>query len=564
WALNHQSFVLFVMVVLAVLGVLSYQRLGQSEDPPFTFKVMVLRTNWPGASAREVEQQLTDKIEKKLQEAPHVDVIRSYSKPGESLAFVVLKDSTPASAVPDAWYQVRKKIGDIRQSLPAGVQGPFFNDEFGDTYGNLYALAGDGFGYAALKDNAERIRDWLLRVPDVAKVDLLGVQDEKIFIELSNVRLATLGVDPNQIIATLQNQNAVSAAGAFETASDKIYLRATGEFDKLDELANLSIRANGRLFRLGDIARVYRGYADPPQPKVRYQGRDVVAIAVSMAPGGDIIELGRHLTEVTQKIQSTLPVGLDLVQYSNQPSAVAKSIREFGRTLTEAIVIVLAVSLFSLGLRTGVVVALSIPLVLAATFLFMSIFDVGLHKISLGALILALGLLVDDAIIALEMMAIKMEQGWDRVRAASFTYSSTAMPMLTGTAVTVAGFLPIATAASSTGEYTRSIFQVNAIALSISWIAAVVFIPYLGYKLLPDLAAKHRAKLAAQGAKANAGGTGHADEHAVYDTAFYRRFRALVHACVRYRKSVLFITLGIFLASLVLFRFVVQQQFFPD
>ena len=569
WALNHQSFVLFVMIVLAVLGVLSYQRLGQSEDPPFTFKVMVIRSNWPGASAREVEQQLTDKIEKKLQEAPHVDVIRSYSKPGESLVFLVLKDSTPASAVPDAWYQVRKKIGDIRQSLPAGVQGPFFNDEFGDTYGNLYALAGDGFGYAALKDNAERIRDQLLRVPDVAKVDLLGVQDEKIFIELSNVRLATLGVDPNQIIATLQNQNAVSAAGAFETASDKIYLRATGEFDKLDELANLSIRANGRLFRLGDIARVYRGYADPPQPKVRYQGRDVVAIAVSMAPGGDIIELGRHLTEATQKIQSTLPVGLDLVQYSNQPSAVAKSIREFARTLTEAIVIVLAVSLFSLGLRTGIVVALSIPLVLAATFLFMAIFDVGLHKISLGALILALGLLVDDAIIAVEMMAIKMEQGWDRVRAASFTYSSTAMPMLTGTAVTVAGFLPIATAASSTGEYTRSIFQVNAIALSISWIAAVVLIPYLGYKLLPDLAARHRAKLAAQGTNVNATGinttgTGHVDEHAVYDSAFYRGFRALVERCVRYRKSVLFITLGIFLASLVLFRFVVQQQFFPD
>ena len=551
WALNHRGFVLFLMIVLAVLGVMSYQKLGQSEDPPFTFKVMVMRTNWPGASAREVEQQVTDKIEKTLQQAPHVDVIRSYSKPGESLVFLILKDSTPSSEVPEAWYQVRKKIGDMRQTLPAGIQGPFFNDEFGDTFGNLYALVGDGFDYAALKDRAEHIRNELLRVPDVAKVDLLGTQDEKIFVELSNVRLATLGVDPNQLVAILQGQNAVTAAGAFETATDKIFLRASSGFDTLDSLQNLSIRVNNRLFRLGDIAKVYRGYADPPQPKVRYMGKEVVAIAVSMTAGGDIIDLGRHLKQATKKIQDELPVGIDLVQYSNQPDAVAGSIREFVRTLAEAIVIVLAVSLFSLGLRTGIVVALSIPLVLAATFLFMAIFDVGLHKISLGALILALGLLVDDAIIAVEMMAIKMEQGWDRFRAASFAYTSTAMPMLSGTAVTVAGFLPIATAQSTTGEYTRSIFQVNAIALTVSWIAAVVFIPYLGYKLLPDLGAKR--------------GHVHTDESpSVYDSAFYRRFRALVEWCVAHRKTVLLVTLGAFVLSLGMFGSFVQQQFFPD
>lgn len=551
WALEHRGFVLFVMVVLAVLGVLSYQKLGQSEDPPFTFKVMVIRTNWPGASAREVELQLTDKIEKKLQETPHLDVLRSYSKPGESLVFFLMKDSAPPSEVPNVWYQVRKKVGDIRQTLPAGIQGPFFNDEFGDTFGNLYALVGDGFDYAALKQQADRIREELLRVPDVAKVDLLGVQDEKVFVELSNVRLATLGIDPNQLIATLQTQNAIAAAGAFETASDKIYLRATGGFESVEAIRDLSIRLGTRLFRLGDIARVYRGYVDPPQPKVRFQGKEVVALAVSMTAGGDIIELGRHLDAAAARLQGTLPVGIDLVSYSSQPRAVERSINEFIRTLAEAVVIVLAVSLFSLGLRTGIVVALSIPLVLAATFLFMNIFGVGLHKISLGALILALGLLVDDAIIAVEMMAIKMEQGWDRVKAASFAYTSTAMPMLSGTLVTVAGFLPIATAASATGEYTRSIFQVNAIALGVSWIAAVVFIPYLGYKLLPDLAKKHAGKAA------------HDDGgHDVYGTPFYRRFRQLVDRCVRYRKSVIAITIGLFVLSLAGFG-LVQQQFFP-
>jgi multidrug efflux pump len=581
WALGHRSLVLYAMLMIALFGVLAYTKLGQSEDPPFTFKVMVIRTAWPGATARQVEEQITDKLEKKLQEAPNVDVIRSYSKPGESFVFFQMKDSAPPSAVPETWYQVRKKIGDIRQTLPAGIQGPFFNDEFGDVYGNIYALTGEGFSYADLKKYGDRIRAELLRVPDVAKVEFFGEQDEKVYIELSNTRLATLGVDVQTIVDALATQNAIAPAGAFETPSDKIYLRTSGDFDSVEAVRETTIRANGRLFRLGDIARVSRGYADPPQPKMRFQGREALGVGVSMVKGGDIIELGANLDTAIERLRRDLPVGLELAQVTSQPQAVQRSVNEFVRSLAEAVIIVLAVSLASLGLRTGIVVALSIPLVLAATFLFMQIFGIGLHKISLGALILALGLLVDDAIIAVEMMATKLEQGWDRLRAASFAYSSTAMPMLTGTLVTVAGFLPIATAASTTGEYTRSIFQVTTIALLASWIAAVVFVPYLGYKLLPELAgsdgkpswlrrfvarlaARHSRRLGARLARpAHVEHASHADrERAIYETAFYRALRRVVHWCVVRRKTVLVVTVAIFALSMVGFRFV-QQQFFP-
>ena len=547
WALRHQALVRYIIVVLAVVGVLSYQKLSQSEDPPFTFKVMVVRTVWPGAAAREVEQQVTDRIEKKLQEVPHVDFIRSYSKPGESMVFFQAKDSTPPKAIPEVFYQVRKRVGDMRHTLPEAVQGPFFNDEFGDTFGNVYALTGDGFDPAALKHYADRIRDRLLRVPDVAKVELIGEQDQRIFVELSSTRLATLGIDLQTIVGALSAQNAVAAAGSFETASDRIYLRASGAFDSVAAVRELSIRAGGRLLRLGDIAEVKRGFADPPQPGMRFMGRDALGVGVSMVKGGDIIALGRHLEQEVAAVQKELPVGLELHQVANQPGAVSRSINEFVRSLAEAVTIVLVVSFFSLGFRTGLVVALSIPLVLALTFFFMHLFDIGLHKISLGSLILALGLLVDDAIIAVEMMAVKMEQGWNRLKAASFAYTSTAMPMLTGTLVTAAGFLPIATAASSTGEYTRAIFQVSVIALLISWLAAVVVIPYFGFKLLPDFHAQR----------------GQPAAHEVYDTAFYRRFRRIVTACVSYRKSVIVVTLLLFVAALLGFRFV-QQQFFPS
>ena len=566
WALGHRSLVLYAMLVLAVFGVLSYTKLGQSEDPPFTFKVMVIRTGWPGATARQVEEQITDKIEKKLQEAPNVDVIQSYSKPGESLVFFRMKDSAPPSAVPETWYQVRKKIGDIRNTLPAGITGPSFNDEFGDVYGNVYALTGEGFSYADLKKYADRIRSELLRVPDVAKVEFFGEQDEKVYIELSNTRLATLGVDAATIVNALATQNAIAPAGAFETPSDKIYLRTTGDFDSVDAVRETTIRANGRLFRLGDIARVQRGYADPPQPKMRFQGREAFGIGVAMVKGGDIIELGANLDREVDRLRKELPVGLELAQVTSQPQAVQRSVNEFVRSLAEAVIIVLAVSLLSLGWRTGIVVALTIPLVLAATFLFMRLGDIGLHKISLGALILSLGLLVDDAIIAVEMMATKMEQGWDRLRAASFAYTSTAMPMLSGTLVTVAGFLPIATAASTTGEYTRSIFQVTAIALAVSWVAAVVFVPYLGYKLLPDLA--HGAakpswfrRLLRRSAPVPAAPR-ERGEGAIYRTPFYNRLRSVIHWCVAHRTTVLVATVALFAASLLAFRFV-PQQFFP-
>jgi len=583
WALGHRSLVLYAMLAIALFGVLAYTKLGQSEDPPFTFKVMVIRTAWPGATARQVEEQITDKLEKKLQEAPNVDVIRSYSKPGESQIFFQMKDSAPPAAVPETWYQVRKKIGDIRHTLPAGIQGPFFNDEFGDVYGNIYALTGEGFSYADLKKYADRIRAELLRVPEVAKVEFFGEQDEKVYIELSNTRLATLGVDVQTIVNALATQNAIAPAGTFETPSDKIFLRTTGDFDSVEAIRETTIRANGRLFRLGDIARVQRGYVDPPQPKMRFQGKEAFGIGVSMVESGDIIELGASLDREIARLARELPVGLELAQVTSQPQAVQRSVNEFVRSLAEAVLIVLAVSLASLGLRTGFVVALAIPLVLAATFLFMQVFGIGLHKISLGALILALGLLVDDAIIAVEMMATKMEQGWDRLRAASFAYTSTAMPMLSGTLVTIAGFLPIATAASTTGEYTRSIFQVTTIALLASWIAAVVFVPFLGYKLLPDFAHQNGTpsrlrrllarvapslalpRIAGEGmggGLARSAGEGADRERAIYQTPFYRALRQLICWCVERRKTVILATAGLFALALLAFGSV-QQQFFP-
>ncbi|MEO8804059.1 MAG: efflux RND transporter permease subunit [Rudaea sp.] len=579
WALGNRPLLRYFIVIVAVLGVWSYLHLGQSEDPPFTFKVMVVQTQWPGATAQEMAEQVTDKIEKKLQELPQLDFLRSYSRPGESQVFVSIKDSLPAAQVSDVFYQVRKKIGDIRTTLPPDVVGPFFNDEFGDTFGNIYALSGDGYSDAQLRDYAERIKLQLLRVTDVAKVELIGRQDEKIYIEVSNSKLATLGVSFDQVQQVLQAQNAITAAGSFETASDRIYLRPSGAFDSVDSIRNIAIRANGRLFRLGDVAEVERGYADPAQPRMRYDGNNALGIAVSMRAGGDILELGRHLDRAVSHIRPTLPVGLELDRVADQPHAVARSVGEFIDTLALAVAIVLLVSFFSLGFRAGLVVALSIPLVLALTFAAMKFFDIGLNKISLGALVLALGLLVDDAIIAIEMMAIKMEQGMQRTKAAAFAYTSTAFPMLTGTLVTAAGFLPIATAQSGTGEYTRSIFQVVTIALLISWFAAVILIPYLGNALLPDPGAAHKpAGRVAAGVLAWRGRAMNllpsflrnqqpqaADSaaHDPYATTFYRRFRNLVAWCVEHRKTVIASTVLLFAFSLVGFRFV-QQQFFPE
>jgi multidrug efflux pump len=577
WGLNHQPLVLYLMLVLTAMGVYSYLQLGQSEDPPFTFKVMVVRAEWPGATAHEVAEQVTDKIETKLQELAELDVIRSYSRPGEALVFVLAHDHVPSRDIAALWYQVRKKIGDIAHTLPQGVIGPSFNDEFGDTYGNIFALVGEGFAHAELKRYAEAIRAELLRVPDVAKVSFFGEQPQRVFVELSNTRLAGLGLDLRDFADALAAQNAMRGAGFFETADERVWLRPSGAFDDLDALRDTVIRAGGRAIRLGDVAEVRRGDADPPRERMRFMGEEAFGIGVVMRAGGDIIALGRHLDEALAHIEAQLPLGLRFERVADQPRAVERSVGEFVKVLAEAVVIVMAVSLLSLGLRTGIVVLLIIPVVLAITFVFMHWFDIGLHKISLGALIIALGLLVDDAIIAVEMMATKMEQGWDRVRAASFAYVSTAMPMLSGTLVTAAGFLPIALAASATGEYTRSIFEVTVTALLVSWVAAVLFVPYLGYHLLPDFAKRNgrpaplaRAvgrvwpRLGRRLAERAAHAHEQHDEYAIYHTVFYTRFRALVTWCVVHRWLVIAATLAIFVASLAVFVRFVPQQFFPD
>lgn len=551
WALRNRQIVLYIMLLFAVVGALSYTKLGQSEDPPFTFKAMVIRTNWPGASAEEVSRQVTERIEKKLMETGEYERITSFSRPGESQVTFMARDSMRSSEIPELWYQVRKKISDIRHTLPPGIQGPFFNDEFGTTFGNIYALTGNGFDYAVLKDYADRLQLQLQRVKDVGKVELVGLQDEKIWIELSNTKLATLGLPLSAVQQALEAQNAVAAAGFFETASERIQLRVTGRFQSVEEIRDFPIRVADRTFRIADVAEVKRGFNDPPAPRMRFMGEDALGIAVSMKDGGDILVLGKALEDEFARLQQTLPLGMELRKVSDQPAAVKTGVGEFVKVLVEALVIVLAVSFFSLGLRTGLVVALVIPLVLAMTFAAMYYLGIGLHKISLGALVLGLGLLVDDAIIAVEMMAIKMEQGYDRFKAASFAWTSTAFPMLTGTLITAAGFLPIATAQSGTGEYTRSIFQVVAISLIASWIAAVMFVPYLGDKLLPDLAKLHAAKHG-----------GSAGGHDPYSTPFYRRVRATVQWCVRRRGIVILLTIALFVASVLLFRFV-PQQFFP-
>jgi multidrug efflux pump len=566
WALKHQVLVLYLMIMLIVAGMLAYSKLGQSEDPPFTFKVMLVRTSWPGASAIEVEQQVTDKIEKKLQETPHLDYTSSFSRPGESLIFVVIKDNTFSKDIPDIWYQVRKKVGDIRHTLPSSVQNVSFNDEFSDVYGTMYALTGDGYDNFALKEQAEIIRNELLKTPDVEKVDFFGEQEQRIYIEFSNAKLANIGLNSSQLINILQTQNTVVSAGTYDSPKERIRIEVSGRYQTLQDIRDTQFRVGNQDFKLSDVAKVYRGYVDPPQDTTRFNGQETLLLGVSMVQGGDVIHLGEALDNKITRIQNELPVGLTLKTVTSQSNIVAASVNDFVGSLIEALVIVLGVSLLSLGLRTGIVVAISIPVVLSATFLFMYLFDIGLHKISLGALILALGLLVDDAIIAVEMMSSKMEQGWDRIKAASFAFHSTAVPMLTGTMVTVAGFLPIATAASSTGEYTRSIFQVSAISLSLSWIAAVIFVPYLGYHLLPDYseAPKKPRLITWLKNRLNMKDEQQANHHHdIYNTKFYRAFRQVLLTCVRYRKTVILITVATFVLSVIGFG-KVQQQFFPD
>ena len=581
WALEHGALTRYLLLVLMVLGFASYFQLGQDEDPPFTFRAMVVRTYWPGATAQQVAEQVTDKLERTLQEVPFADKIRSYSKPGESQIIFQIKDSTRPAEVANTWYAVRKKIGDMRGTLPGGIQGPFFNDDFGDVYGVIYALESDGFNYAEVKSFADNVRQQLLRVPFVSKVELFGVQDEKVFIEISQKRLAQMGLDFNQVLAQLGQQNAIEAAGAVQTPLDVLQVRVQGQFEAVEQLRAMPIRgagygagtsAAGNQLQLGDIAEIKRGYVDPPGVKVHHQGKDVIALGVSMVKGGDIIALGKSLEALSVNVGKTLPAGIRLVNVQDQPKAVARSVNEFVGVLIEAVLIVLAVSFIALGfhkrphqgpgrlplwrryyidIRPGLVVGITIPLVLGMTFLAMNYFGIGLHKISLGSLIIALGLLVDDAIIAVEMMVRKMEEGYDKVRAATFAYEITAMPMLTGTLITAVGFLPIGLARSVTGEYTFAIFAVTVIALVLSWLVSVYFVPYLGTLLL-----KVPPHVQAAGA-----GDGH--PHEMFDSPFYNGFRRAVSWCVQYRWVTIGTTLLIF--ALGIFGMgKVQQQFFPD
>ncbi|MCO4892738.1 efflux RND transporter permease subunit [Cupriavidus sp. WGtm5] len=556
WALEHQPLTRYLLVVLLLGGLLAFFQLGQDEDPPFTFRVMVVQAFWPGATAEQIAVQVTDKIERQLQEVPYADKIRSFSKPGETTVIFQLKDTSPAKETAQVWYTVRKKIGDIQQTLPAGVRGPFFNDEFGDVYGTIYALSADGFNYKELREYADLVRQELLRVPSVAKVSLIGLQDEKVYIEFNQARFAQLGLDINAIADQISQQNNLTGSGVLVTPSDNLQVRLSGQFASVADLENLVLRGPNGIanIRLGDIAHVYRGYVDPTQQRMRFNGKDVIGLGISMQKGGDIIELGKNLRSAFERLRGQLPVGIEMDQVQDQPEAVQRSVGEFVRVLIEAVVIVLAVSFVSLGLHTrplrldvrpGLVVALTIPLVLAVTFLFMNIFGIGLHKISLGALIVALGLLVDDAIIAVEMMVRKLEEGFSKMEAATFAYTSTAMPMLTGTLITAAGFLPVGLARSTVGEYTFAIFAVTALALVLSWLAAVYFTPYLGYLLL-----KTR-------------GAGAGEAHEVFDTPFYARFRRLVDWCVTWRKLVIAITLVAFALGIYAFKFV-EKQFFPD
>lgn len=546
WAITHRALVLFMIVLLAGAGLYSYFNLGRAEDPSFTIKTMVVNVAWPGATATEMQKQVADKIEKKLQELPNLDRVESYSRPGVTFLQITLKDTTPPAQVKYLWYLVRKKVADIRGELPAGIVGPGFNDEYGDVYSVLYMLKADGLGMAELKATAEDIRQRLLRVPDVNKVDLIGERPEKIFIEFSHARLATLGVTPQQIFDSVTRQNAVAAAGAVDTSADRINIRVTGAFSGVEAIAAVPVEANGQIFRLGDIATVKRGYEDPPNFIVNDGGKPALGLGISMQDGANIIKLGENLKRAMAGIVAELPVGIEINQIADQPHIVDQSVTEFIRTFGEALAIVLFVSFLSLGWRTGIVVALSVPLVLAIVLIVMYSAGLDLHRITLGALIIALGLLVDDAIIAIEMMVVKMEQGIGRAKAATFAWTSTAFPMLTGTLVTAAGFLPVGFARSSSGEYAGGIFWVVGLALVASWFVAVVFTPYLGFKLLPEMK-KHGV---------------HGNPDAIYDTRVYRALRRVIEFCLRWRVTVVSLTLLMFIASIAGFG-LVQQQFFP-
>jgi multidrug efflux pump len=545
WAVRHQALTLFLIIATLIAGAASYMRLGRAEDPSFTIKLANVTAVWPGASAREMQDQVSDRIEKKLQELPYFDKVVTYTKPSFTAMQVIFKDTTPPAQVPWLFYLLRKKLEDLRADLPANLVGPDVNDEFGDVDSVLYMLTGEGADYAQLKQIAESMRQRLLKLPDVSKVNLYGVQDQRIYVEFSQAKLANLGVTPQAIFDSLARQNAVAASGVFETSANRIPVRISGALSGAAAVAETPVESGGRVFRLGDVAEVTAGFKDPPTWLVRHEGKPALAVGVVTAKGGNILTLGEALQSAIDEIRSIVPVGVEIKQIADQPKVVGEAVGEFTRSFVEALAIVLAVSFLSLGLRTGIVVALSVPLVLSVVFVVMQAMGLDLQRITLGALIIALGLLVDDAIIAVEMMVVKAEQGFDRLKAATFAWDSTAFPMLTGTLVTAAGFLPVGFAPSTSGEYAGGIFWVVAIALIASWFVAVVFTPYLGVKLLPSFS----------------GARQHSEE-TIYHSRAYQALRRMITWSVDNRGTVVLVTVTLMIVAAIGYTRV-PKQFFP-
>ncbi|MCW3473480.1 efflux RND transporter permease subunit [Limobrevibacterium gyesilva] len=537
WALRHRPFVVYCMIVAVIAGITSFTRLGRNEDPAFVIKTMIVQAAWPGANLNDTLLQVTERLERTLQEIPSLDFLRSYTTPGQTTIFVNLKQETTAREVPDIWYHVRKSIGDMRHTLPQGVIGPGFNDEFGETFGIIYGFVADGFTHRELRDKVEDIRSRLLQVPDVSKIEILGAQDERIFVEFSIQELATLGIDRATLLSALQAQNIVSPAGTILTGNERLLLRVTGAFNSEQDLLAVNFVANGRLIRLRDIAQVHRGFVDPPQPLFRVNGHPAIGLAIAMREGGDILALGRNLKRAVREITADLPVGIEPILVANQSDVVDEAISEFTESLWQAIAIIMAVSFISLGVRAGTVVALSIPLTLAITFPIMEFFGIDLQRISLGALIIALALLVDDAMTTIDVMTTRLSLGDSKEAAATFAYRTLAFAMLTGSFVTAAGFVPIGFARSSAGEYTFSIFAVVGITLIVSWLVAVVFMPLLGVALLKPKPLGEPGRL-------------------------MTAFRSVLVGAMRLRWITIGITLACFVAAILALP-LVPRQFFP-
>ncbi|MDI5926668.1 efflux RND transporter permease subunit [Rhizobium leguminosarum] len=541
WALEHRSLVWYFMIMFAVAGAFAYLGLGREEDPSFTIKTMVIQAQWPGASAQEVTQQVTDRIEKKLQELDKLEHTRSITTAGQTIVFVDLLPDTNARDVNPTWSRVRNLIDDIKHEFPQGVVGPFFDDQFGDVYGNIFAFTADGLSQRELRDFAEGARTQILNIPDVGKVDIVGAQDEVIYLEFSTRKIAALGIDRSAIIATLQAQNAVTQSGFVETGPERVALRVGGRFISEDTLRGINLRVNDRFFPLTDVATISRGYVDPPTSLFRFNGKPAIGLAIGMKTGGNVLAFGEALDKTMSKITQELPVGVSVEQVSDQPKVVEEAVGGFTKALFEAVAIVLAISFISLGMRAGLVVAIAIPLVLAITFMVMFYTGISLQRISLGALIIALGLLVDDAMIAVEMMVARLEAGDSLTKAATYVYTSTAFPMLTGTLVTVAGFIPVAFNKSNAGEFTFTLFVVIAVSLVVSWVVAVVFTPLIGVTILPKTMKKH----------------------AEHKGRFAKTFSNVLQFCLRWRWMTIVATVLLFAGSIVGLS-MVQQQFFPS